>query len=220
MKNIIEVVLFLGLAVGIIACGNDSQAANIDSKIEKEDLTEELKDVADEIEEVVIEKIDSVQVVEEAVAPKVVAKLVSATEKTSETKAKKIAKKKKKKKPAKSPSIVFEKTTYNFGTVDEGELVTYQFFFQNKGKENLVIKNATATCGCTVPSYPKVPIEPEEESYIRISFNTKTKKGAQKPVVKVFTNARKAPYELYLEGNVTPKAAEEAGEKSNTEGGE
>ena len=216
MKKVIEITFFFGLLISMIACGNDTPAANVDLETPKEELTEELKAVAEKIVEDSIVKGEAESDLEE-----VVAEAKPATKEVVKPKAKGEKKKvaKKKKKSSNASGITFEKTTHNFGTVDEGELIAYQFFFKNTGKKNLLIKNATATCGCTVPSYPKVPIEPDEESYIRISFNTKAKKGAQKPVVKVFTNARKAPYELYLEGNVLVAKEEDASE-SEEEGGE
>lgn len=108
----------------------------------------------------------------------------------------------KKKSTPKSSIIKFEETTHSFGTAKEGELISHKFFFENVGKRDLLIKDATATCGCTVPSYPKVPVRPGELSYIRVSFNTKAKTGHQAPVVTIYTNARKAPYKLKLEGVV------------------
>ena len=229
MKRIIEATFFFGLLISMIACGNDTPAANA----QKEELIEELKAVVEEVveepmvkgeaksdlEEVAEEAVEKVAAEVEVAAKEVTKPVVAAAKKPTPKVEKKKVAKKKKKKASKASAITFEKRTHNFGIVDEGELVAYQFFFKNTGKENLLIKNATATCGCTVPSYPKVPIEPEEESYIRISFNTKAKKGAQKPVVKVFTNARKAPYELYLEGNVIAAKEEGAAEPEEDEGG-
>jgi len=116
---------------------------------------------------------------------------------------------KKKKRSSKDPIIKFAETSHKFGIVEEGGQVNHKFFFENTGKGDLFIKDATATCGCTVPSYPKTPIRSGETSYIRISFNTKAKTGAQKPVVTVYTNARKDPFKLYLEGEVTPKVGGE-----------
>lgn len=222
MKRIIELIVILAMAIGMFSCGDTAEAENaIPVK------TEDLKDVqtvpiettdksTDEAVAEAIEKESDEKTTEDSAA--------TTAEKTKEPAKVKTAPKKVKKKPAKknpnAPKIVFEEMSYNFGTVNEGELITHKFFFQNKGKENLLIKNATATCGCTVPGFSKVPIEPEESSYVRISFNTKAKKGPQKPVVTVFTNARKTPYKLYFEGNVIP-APDEEGEKENEiEGGE
>ncbi len=124
---------------------------------------------------------------------------------------------KKKKKRSNSAIIKFAETSHKFGMVEEGGQVNHKFFFENTGKGDLFIKDATATCGCTVPSYPKTPIRTGETSYIRISFNTKEKTGPQKPVVTVYTNARKEPFKLYLEGEVIAKLGGEEEEETTSE---
>ena len=57
--------------------------------------------------------------------------------------------------------IKFDKTTHNFGTFSEDDpIVTCTFTFTNVGKGPLVIHQAIASCGCTVPKYTQEPILP------------------------------------------------------------
>jgi hypothetical protein len=56
------------------------------------------------------------------------------------------------------PSFQFEEDTYDFGTITEGTVAEHTFRFTNVGESPLIISSATASCGCTVPSYPKEPI--------------------------------------------------------------
>ena len=57
--------------------------------------------------------------------------------------------------------IKFDKTTHNFGTFSEEDaVVTCTFTFTNVGKGPLVIHQAIASCGCTVPKYTQEPILP------------------------------------------------------------
>ena len=64
---------------------------------------------------------------------------------------------------AKEAEIKFEKTSHNFGTFSESNSkVTCTFKFTNIGDNLLVIHQAIASCGCTVPQYPKEPIKPGE----------------------------------------------------------
>ena len=59
--------------------------------------------------------------------------------------------------------ITFENTSHNFGTFSESSpKVTCTFKFKNTGDGPLVIHQAIASCGCTVPQYPKEPIKPGE----------------------------------------------------------
>lgn len=113
------------------------------------------------------------------------------------------------KRAKKRPQIEFAKTTHYFGLIDEGETISTKFFFDNVGDAPLLIKDASATCGCTYPGYPFVPIKPGERSSINVSFNSKGKFGKQKPVVTVMTNASSKPIKLYLEGEVKTEVVSE-----------
>src|SRR5665647_374325 len=59
-----------------------------------------------------------------------------------------------------STTVQIIDSLYNFGTVTEGEKVTYNFRFKNSGKKPMVITNTSASCGCTVPEKPEKPILP------------------------------------------------------------
>jgi hypothetical protein len=51
--------------------------------------------------------------------------------------------------------IKFDKTTHDFGTFSENNpIVSCTFKFTNIGDAPLVIHQAVASCGCTVPEYP------------------------------------------------------------------
>ena len=54
-----------------------------------------------------------------------------------------------------SPEIQFDFDTYDFGEVKDGEVVEVDFNFTNTGKSDLIIFDASASCGCTVPEYPQ-----------------------------------------------------------------
>ena len=68
--------------------------------------------------------------------------------------------------------ITFEKTSYNFGSFSESSpKVTCKFKFKNTGDGPLVIHQAIASCGCTVPQYPKEPIKPGESGEVTVTYN-------------------------------------------------
>jgi hypothetical protein len=97
--------------------------------------------------------------------------------------------------------IKFNDTFYEFGTIKQGDVVTHEFEFTNFNKKPFVINSATATCGCTTPSYPFIPIGPGETGTIGITFNSKTKLGNQTPTVTVSSNL--GTFKLYMKGIVT-----------------
>jgi hypothetical protein len=88
------------------------------------------------------------------------------------------------------PVITFEKDFHDFGKINSGEKITYAFKFKNTGKSVLLITNVSTSCGCTVTSFPKQPIQPGEESSIDVSFDSTGKHGLQTKSVIVFTNAQ------------------------------
>ena len=70
------------------------------------------------------------------------------------------------------PVMSFDKTTHDFGTIKEGEAQQTVFTFTNTGSAPLIITNATSSCGCTVPDYPKnTPIAPGDSGQLTVNFN-------------------------------------------------
>ncbi|WEK20578.1 MAG: DUF1573 domain-containing protein [Candidatus Pedobacter colombiensis] len=96
----------------------------------------------------------------------------------------------------------FEKGEYDFGKITQGEKVSYSYKFKNVGKSPLIILNATATCGCTVPEVPKEPIKPGDEGEIKVLFNSTSKSGMQDKVITVTSNAEPHIATLHLVGEV------------------
>ena len=97
----------------------------------------------------------------------------------------------------------FEKESYDFGQITEGEQVTYDYSFTNVGTEPLIITGATATCGCTVPNYPREPIAPNGEGKISVKFDSKGKSGMQNKVITITANTVPATTELHMIGDIT-----------------
>ena len=91
---------------------------------------------------------------------------------------------------------------YNFGTISEGEKVEYNFRFKNTGKKPLIITNASASCGCTVPEKPEKPVMPGEISFIKVVFNSKGKSGHQDKAIIVSSNVKPSFPDLMLSGEV------------------
>ena len=59
--------------------------------------------------------------------------------------------------------IKLEETTHDFGEIKQNVKVETSFVFKNTGKVPLVISNASSSCGCTVPEYPKEAIATGEK---------------------------------------------------------
>ena len=104
-----------------------------------------------------------------------------------------------------SAEIQFDITEYDFGTVNEGEIVEAKFIVTNSGKTDLVISNVQPSCGCTVPVWPKTPIKPGDSAEVLANFNTAGKPNRQAKTLTLFTNTARGREVLRLKGSVTPK---------------
>lgn len=104
-----------------------------------------------------------------------------------------------------APVIKFEKDVYDFGKITEGEKVSYDFSFTNTGGTPLIISDASATCGCTVPEVPKEPIAPGASATIKVVFSSAGKVGLQDKVVTVTANTIPAQTQLHVIGEVLKK---------------
>nr|WP_294872682.1 DUF1573 domain-containing protein [uncultured Pedobacter sp.] len=100
------------------------------------------------------------------------------------------------------PVLTFETNNYYFGKIEKGEKVSYSFKFRNTGKMPLIITDAIATCGCTVPEVPKTPIKPGQAGEINVVFNSAGKTGRQDKIVSVKSNALNSAIELHLTGEI------------------
>lgn len=105
-----------------------------------------------------------------------------------------------------APEITFEETVHEFGTVNEGDVIEDAFVFENTGKTDLVITNAKASCGCTVPDWTREPIKPGDKGEVKFKFDTRGKPNKQSKTITLTTNTEKGRETLTIKGFVTPKA--------------
>ncbi|MCB9046662.1 MAG: DUF1573 domain-containing protein [Chitinophagales bacterium] len=101
--------------------------------------------------------------------------------------------------------ISFDDTKYDFGTITEGEKVIHSYHFKNTGDNPLFISNAVASCGCTVPSFPKEPIPPGAEGNIEVEFNSTNRVGQQRKNVLIYSNGQEEAISIGFVVEVKPK---------------
>ena len=104
----------------------------------------------------------------------------------------------------KQAEIKFDKLTHDFGKFSEKEpVVSCTFTFQNAGETPLIINQAIASCGCTVPEYTKDPIPPGAKGEIKVTYNGTGKlPGHFKKSITVRTNGVVEMTRLYIEGDM------------------
>ena len=101
----------------------------------------------------------------------------------------------------------FDVEVYDFGTIKQGESISYDFNFVNVGKDPLIISSANGSCGCTVPVWPKEPIKKGDKGSIKVTFNSTGKMGLQDKTVTITSNAKGGPKVLHFKGNVESTGA-------------
>lgn len=100
------------------------------------------------------------------------------------------------------PEMTFDETEYDFGNIPKGEAVEHVFSFTNTGKAPLVITNASSSCGCTVPTYPKnETIAPGEKGELTVKYNG-SGKGQVTKTVTVSANTEKGKEQLKIKAFV------------------
>lgn len=105
---------------------------------------------------------------------------------------------------ANEAEIKFDKTSHDFGIFTESNSkVTCTFTFTNTGNMLLVIHQAIASCGCTVPEYPKEPIKPGESGKIVVTYNGEGRfPGHFRKSITIRSNAKQEIVRLYIEGDM------------------
>ena len=93
---------------------------------------------------------------------------------------------------------------FDFGTLTAGQQVEHSFKFKNVGDFPLIINNVTASCGCTIPQWPRDPIGPGEQGTILVRFNSKGKEGQQFKTVTIYSNTNPATTDIQFKADVTP----------------
>ena len=98
--------------------------------------------------------------------------------------------------------IKFEKEEHDFGTLLQGEVVSYSFHFTNEGNAPLLISEVGSSCGCTVGDYPREPIAPGKSGAIKVTYNSSGHHGFQSRYLTVLSNTIPAKTTLRIKGQV------------------
>ncbi len=104
------------------------------------------------------------------------------------------------------PGMLFESETIDYGTIAHKSNGNREFVFINNGTEPLIIKSASGSCGCTVPTWPKEPIAPGQKAVIGVGYDT-NRTGAFTKTVTITTNIDDNKKVLTIKGNVLNDAS-------------
>jgi hypothetical protein len=99
-------------------------------------------------------------------------------------------------------TLRFAESSHNFGTIKQDTKNTHKFKFTNTGSQPLIIENATGSCGCTVPEYPKEPIAPGATGVITVEYSPGKQQGQNTKTVTITANTEPRTTQLTISANV------------------
>ena len=103
-----------------------------------------------------------------------------------------------------TPIMTFEKSEIDYGNIMQGSDGTRFFKFKNTGNQTLIVKQATGSCGCTVPKWPNEPVKPGQTGIIEVRYES-SRLGFFSKAVTVETNEASGGHKLSIKGNVIDK---------------
>lgn len=86
------------------------------------------------------------------------------------------------------PVAEFEKVDHDFGTITEGQKVSFVYKLKNTGQAPLIIQSAQPSCGCTVPKWTQEPIPVGGTGMVTAEFDSNGKPGMQNKTITVTAN--------------------------------
>lgn len=104
--------------------------------------------------------------------------------------------------PATAPVLTLAEANHDFGDVQANNKVETYIKFKNDGKSPLVIRDASATCGCTVPEFPSTPIAVGATDSIKVVYTAGNMNGKQKKTVTLVTNTVNGHEKFDISANV------------------
>jgi hypothetical protein len=103
---------------------------------------------------------------------------------------------------APATNVAFAQSSHNFGKIKQDTQNKYKFKFTNTGPNPLIIENATGSCGCTVPEYPKEPIPPGGTGEITVEYSPGKQVGSQSKTVTITANTEPKQTMLTISADV------------------
>lgn len=102
-------------------------------------------------------------------------------------------------------TMSFDVEEHDFGIIPKDTPVSKTFIVKNTGVNPLIISDAQASCGCTVPKKPEEPIAPGETGEIEVTFTSKPgQEGTNiNKAITVTANISEGTKTLIIKGDVT-----------------
>ena len=106
-------------------------------------------------------------------------------------------------KSPKPPTIVFNDTICHLALNRDNPRDSFDFVYSTAGDTKLVIYSVDPSCDCLTAKFEQKMLAKGDSSYIRIYFDaTNVHEENFWRTLDVYTNARKEPYTLEIEGTI------------------
>ena len=100
------------------------------------------------------------------------------------------------------PYIKFSNPIASIGKIVSGEKAGMDFVFYNAGMKELMILDAKASCGCTVPEWSKNAVQPGKKGTVRVIYDSSGELGMQNKSIRIISNARNNETDLIISAEV------------------
>lgn len=108
---------------------------------------------------------------------------------------------------ANAPVAKFNESDYDFGDMKQGDKREHTFNLTNNGKSDLIIRNIRSSCGCTAVAPSTKVISAGQTAPIKVTFDSRGKRGRQSKSITVITNDPKNPTStLRISSNVNTES--------------
>lgn len=98
--------------------------------------------------------------------------------------------------------LKWESDTHEFGTVEQGKPVSYEFTFTNTSNKDITLTNVKASCGCTATNYTKTAVKPGEKGTVTATYNAAAGGAFHKTVTVMTSEENSAPKIITIKGTV------------------
>lgn len=110
--------------------------------------------------------------------------------------------------------LKWDTEVHDFGTIEKGKPVTYEFTFTNTTNKDILLTSVKASCGCTATNYTKTTVKPGQKGMVSAEYNAAAPGSFHKTVTVTTSEENVAPKIITIKGVVkadeVPAAAPQA----------
>jgi len=105
-----------------------------------------------------------------------------------------------------APKLSINSRLYEFGTVQEGEIISMNFRLKNIGVEKLSFRKIKSSCDCITFEFIDRRIKKGKEENLNVKFDTSGLKGNQHKTISVYSNDPVLPTQVIsIKGKISDK---------------